>query len=73
MRWRGFCWFCARRCTARGHTRPLRYAAVLFLLCQVHVMLCGFVGFLMAQWALEMLARSVRAKKLAGRTRGRLP
>ena len=54
------------------HTRPLRYAAVLFLLCQVHVMLCGFVGFLMAQWALEMLARSVRAKKLAGADAGAL-
>ena len=62
---------CAALYGAR-HTRPLRYAAVLFLLCQVHVMLCGFVGFLMAQWALEMLARSVRAKKLAGADAGAL-
>ena len=48
------------------HTRPVRYAAVLFLLCQVHVMLCGFVGFLMAQWALEALVRSLQVKKLRG-------
>lgn len=54
------------------HTKPLRYGAVLFLLCQVHVMLCGFVGFLMAQWALEMLARSARAKRLASADAGAL-
>ena len=54
------------------HTKPLRYGAVLFLMCQVHVMLCGFVGFLMAQWALEMLVRSARAKRLAGADAGAL-
>ena len=54
------------------HHKPLRYGAVLFLMCQVHVMLCGFVGFLMAQWALEMLVRSARAKSWPVRTRGAL-
>lgn len=62
---------CAASYGAR-HVRPLRYAAVLFLLCQVHVMLCGFVGFLMAQWALEALAYSLRAKKLRGADVGAL-
>ncbi|NLI20119.1 MAG: hypothetical protein GX418_01010 [Clostridiales bacterium] len=34
------------------YSRPLPYAALLFLLCQVHVILCGLVGMLMLQWAL---------------------
>lgn len=36
-------------------THPLRYAAVLFLLCQTHVLLCGLVGVLMLQWGIGAL------------------
>lgn len=33
--------------------RPVRYACAVFLLCQVHILLCGIVGMLMFMWALE--------------------
>lgn len=38
----------------RRYIRPLRYAVLLFLLCQVHVLLCGLVGVLMLLWVIGM-------------------
>ena len=34
----------------KRYSHPLRYAVILFLLCQVHVLLCGLIGVLMLQW-----------------------
>lgn len=48
------------------HARPVWYAFLLFLLSQVHVILCGMVGVLMLYWALEELT-------LLRRGRVRLP
>ena len=39
-------------CYPSRYSRPLPYAVLLFLLCQVHVILCGLTGMLMLQWAL---------------------
>ncbi len=43
-------------------THPVRYACVLFLLCQVQVLLCGVCGALMAMWAWDALT-ALKQKK----------
>lgn len=47
------------------HTHSIRYAVILFLLCQTHVLLCAPVGMLMLFWAIEAIP--VWRKKAAGR------
>lgn len=38
----------------KRYIHPLRYAILLFLLCQVHVLLCGLVGALILLWVIGM-------------------
>ena len=41
----------------KRHERPYRYAALLALLCQTHVVMCGLIGALMLGWLLERVFR----------------
>ncbi len=44
----------------RRYEKPVVYAAVLFLLCQVNILLCGFIGMLMLQWGVGAASLWVR-------------
>ena len=49
------------------HIRPIRYAVLLFLLCQTHVLLCGVVGMLMLLWGIETIPLFKTEKQSRGK------